>query len=69
MKQELALFRAMLRCAKEYNSQNILEWGDTFTYGQQAEQLVAKLTELGYCIDKTTPDSTETSVLTDENGE
>ena len=52
MKAELILFQAMLKLAKEYNPNDMNEWGEKHSTLQQSEQIAQKLTEMGYCIRK-----------------
>jgi len=65
------IFQAILHVAKKYNSQNILEWGERHTYGQQCDQIADELKAMGYCIRKgSNPIINElNAVLTNEEGE
>lgn len=50
MRAGFKLHKTMLCCAKDYNHNNTLEWGERKTYGQMAEDMANKLHELGYYI-------------------
>ena len=68
MSASFKLFQTMLRCAKDYNYNNTLEWGEKKTYGQMAEDMANKLLEMGYCIRSIDGDIAEdTSCLDDES--
>ena len=52
MNTESVLFQAILNCAKRYNRNDFLEWGDRLTYTQQCKQVANELKKMGYCINK-----------------